>query len=609
MLSRLSSLSLSLLLMLAPGPRQDVLVAEGGFAKEATVRFHAGDAAEFREPGFDDRNWSVAASGREGWGAPWPATATVGWYRWRWRVPPELWIDAERGELAVLFGSLGNADEVFVNGRRVGGEGRIARWCVLAPFKPRIYLVPAAFLRRDGENVIAVRVFRVLWADEAVTLPVEWGRWSDLHRRIDGRDRTQYFLEGILGGVYAAALLFWLSLWGRGSRERALLAFGPVLLTASAAMLFDSRLWFDLGWRTAAVEQVLAAIAAVFPVLALRFVAQLLRGCAPRGFRWLFVAPALAAAGLFALVSPLDGRSFCAVVAAWYVFTIAATALTLYYVAEAVWRRRAESWPMLAAIVAGAASFTVELWGGSYHRWSGIAAGYFGVAAALLCCMFALAAHHQSVRERLRLTSAAALAAHERERNRLARDLHDGVLQSLLALRLNLNMLQADEERPARHEQLALLLDESAAAIDELRRVAYDLRSADLERNGFSGAVRRCLERAAARMGIAAEARLDDAPAMTAKVADHLYRIAQEALQNVEKHSRATAVRLVFRAAAGEYILELHDNGCGFEASSPAGPGLGLATMRERAALLGGTAEIRSRSGAGTQVTIRVPRS
>lgn len=196
------------------------------------------------------------------------------------------------------------------------------------------------------------------------------------------------------------------------------------------------------------------------------------------------------------------------------------------------------------------------------------------------------------------------------ERNRLALDLHDSVSQKLFGLLLSAQAAEMLLERdPAKAgEQVSKLPGLAREALDEMRSLIFELRPPDLERDGLCGALRKHVEvvRRVRQQEIDLEID-DELPAEPARDAEVL-RIAQEALQNVIKHADAQRIRVSLHAAAGRLVLEVEDDGGGFEPDTPGirSRRLGLTSMEERAQRAGGTLEIRSAPGAGTCVRLEI---
>ncbi|MEP5731992.1 MAG: cache domain-containing protein [Sulfitobacter sp.] len=195
--------------------------------------------------------------------------------------------------------------------------------------------------------------------------------------------------------------------------------------------------------------------------------------------------------------------------------------------------------------------------------------------------------------------------AQEEERGRVARELHDGISQILVGVRYALDNARRKLERGDKTagEPLGKGIHSLSEAIVEVRRISRDLRPGVLDDLGLGPALKTLVEEFASRTGLTFDFetvvfrnRLDN----EARIA--LYRIAQEALTNVERHSGASHVQVDLRGHRGGGTLRISDNGRGLRAHrSASGPGLGLRNMQERMEQLGGTLEIRETKGSGIQ--------
>jgi len=203
----------------------------------------------------------------------------------------------------------------------------------------------------------------------------------------------------------------------------------------------------------------------------------------------------------------------------------------------------------------------------------------------------------------------------ESERRLLSRELHDRVGQNLTALKINLDILQtglashgSDEVR-ARVSDSAALLD---ATMDTIENVMSELRPPMLDDHGLAAALDWHARNFSMRTGIAVAVRGSEPvvrPAPQVEIA--LFRIAQEALNNVAKHARAHRVEIELDYSNGECVMSVQDDGIGFDgvedASDKPKPGLGMVTMRERAQAVGGRFEVQALPDRGTQLTVRAP--
>lgn len=208
-------------------------------------------------------------------------------------------------------------------------------------------------------------------------------------------------------------------------------------------------------------------------------------------------------------------------------------------------------------------------------------------------------------RER-RSSSARALAAQEAERHRIARELHDQIGQSLTVVLLGLKQLE--DRAPAELQgELALVRESARTGLDDVRRVARELRPGVLDDLGLHAALAALTTDVAAHGGPAVRRTFGPGlPDLGHDVEVVVYRVAQEALTNVVRHARATRVDLSLLRLGQEVVLEVADDGRGFGGATADREGTGLIGMRDRAALVGGTVEVYS-GERGTTVRLRVP--
>jgi signal transduction histidine kinase len=238
--------------------------------------------------------------------------------------------------------------------------------------------------------------------------------------------------------------------------------------------------------------------------------------------------------------------------------------------------------------------------------------GRFGPAGEQmqLATDFAVYRAFYEVREReVRLLESAARQAEEQERRRIGRELHDEAGQSLLLLRQELEMLERQAPEALR-PRLAAARATTETIVAELRRIVSALSPAVLERLGLAAALRHLTDRfrnaypAAVRVALALPPE-----SLPLEAQEVVYRVAQESLNNVAKHSQASRVNVSVRAADKKLRVRISDNGIGFsaEAAGRRPMSFGLAGMRERAELLGGTLAVRSAPGMGTVVILDLP--
>jgi signal transduction histidine kinase len=226
--------------------------------------------------------------------------------------------------------------------------------------------------------------------------------------------------------------------------------------------------------------------------------------------------------------------------------------------------------------------------------------------AGLLAGLVEGAVLHDRIRRReaeLERFAARTIELQELDRRRIAGDIHDGISQRLVSAWYHLRAAGALSDDPALRDELAATEALLSEAMDEARRAITGLRPAVLDDLGLTAA----LTSLATNLGDI-EAALDLAEcSLPPHVETALYRIVQEALQNVVKHAEASRVELALRAEGTVVTLAISDDGVGFDPATAGGPTkFGLGGMHERASLLGATLQVSSRPGEGTTITVRV---
>jgi two-component system, NarL family, sensor histidine kinase UhpB len=199
-----------------------------------------------------------------------------------------------------------------------------------------------------------------------------------------------------------------------------------------------------------------------------------------------------------------------------------------------------------------------------------------------------------------------ALAAQEGERLRVARDLHDGIGQTLTAVTLQADRA-ADGPPAAMPGALSSVADSVRASLDDVRRIARELRPEALDDLGLGNALIALAERLSRDADLHVERHIAPLPeALPSELELVVYRVAQEALTNVVRHARARNATLSLETIDGRLLLEVRDDGRGI-GDRRGQSSTGIAGMRERALLVGGTLTIQPAAGGGTVVRLEVP--
>lgn len=211
--------------------------------------------------------------------------------------------------------------------------------------------------------------------------------------------------------------------------------------------------------------------------------------------------------------------------------------------------------------------------------------------------------------ENARLYSQAQRLSALEERQKLARELHDSVSQALYGIALGARTARTllDQDPNRLQDPLEYVLTLAEGALDEMRALIFELRPESLAEEGLVVALEKQAAALRARKQIEVQTTLTAEPDISLEAKHALYRIAQEALHNIGKHARASRVALSLQQSGDELLLEVRDNGRGFDAAASFPGHLGLKSMRERAEKLGGHTTIDSQSAQGTSICVHFP--
>lgn len=213
-------------------------------------------------------------------------------------------------------------------------------------------------------------------------------------------------------------------------------------------------------------------------------------------------------------------------------------------------------------------------------------------------------------RARARQLAMQVISAGDQERARIARELHDSTAQSLSALEMMLSAAIQEPNRPANAERLATMHDIARQALGEVRTLSHTVHPRVLDDLGLVAAIEHLARRTRHQSPVKIWVASDDHGAVPPVAGSVLYRVAQEAIGNAVKHASARELHVSVRTNEHDVVLEVRDDGCGFNvgAAESSMRGMGLFSMRERLGLVGGTLVILSAPNAGTTVRATIGR-
>lgn len=195
------------------------------------------------------------------------------------------------------------------------------------------------------------------------------------------------------------------------------------------------------------------------------------------------------------------------------------------------------------------------------------------------------------------------------ERQRLARDLHDAVSQQLFAISMTATAVSRtlDKDFEKAQRQIRLIEEMASVAQSEMRALLLHLRPVHLEGKRLSQGLRELLHELQAKVPIEITLEMDENIQLSRGIEDQLFRIAQEALSNTLRHSKATKIEIKLQQPADVIRLSIRDNGVGFTLDEQKHASYGLLSMKERVNEIGGSLHLITAPGKGTRIEIRVP--
>jgi len=246
------------------------------------------------------------------------------------------------------------------------------------------------------------------------------------------------------------------------------------------------------------------------------------------------------------------------------------------------------------------------------YKWRILAVTLFFLLQALLMVWLLINRKRiQRSRQTVQNLSGRLLMLQDEERKRVAAELHDGLGQSLAIIKNRAIIGLRDEtDNELAREQLEEIAVTAAASIDEVHEIAHNLRPYELDRLGLVAAIETMIERVSDSTSIKLSTDLEKIEGLLSREAEtSVYRIVQEGLSNVIKHSKATAAGIKIKKIGGQLAITVHDNGAGISSSAPVNDGsgyqgFGLVGIAERVRVLGGSLAVESQPSRGTAINI-----
>ena len=577
----------------------------------------------------DQQTYSDIDQQEDGWNTAdfpgvWPIPKERGgfqalWGRFRFQVPD----DFNTADAGLSLGIVYRNDEVYLNGQKIGSTGEIGWGKTLLDPTPRIYPIPEGLLLPGEENLLAIRVQRSVGEAIEVVGPVSIGTYNELRQSLQHEERFYRVVRGIDLGISAvfvlAALILWLLV---KQRDVLALLVSEILLFCAPLNLTIANFFDGKGESLLLLNRILGVTAGVLSTVALLvYVVLLFRQRMP-WWSWWLVAPCvtvLTIRWIFpeSIVGPTTALGVALTLASRSSSMMVLIMMTVVVVI-AVFRRKPGAIPVatgLATVIWLAAQYPLDTpWLSPNGLWRWLFPLSMMWVFRFSMLLGAVSSYHSAQRSVNQL-SQRVLAAQEEERQRLSRELHDGVAQSLQASRLEAQRLcgKMEADSPELAQTARSLADGLGQATEELRDVSHDLQPTFLFDRTLGESIRWYADQLTQRVGLKTEVTAPKDSDVPDAMKSHLYRIVQEALTNAFRHGKAQTAWVTLQPLPAGWGLRIEDDGSGFEGSGDSTSersltaGHGLTNIRDRAALLGGMSRIRRREPNGVVVEVDLP--
>jgi signal transduction histidine kinase len=388
---------------------------------------------------------------------------------------------APPGRLALDLGAIAWSDEVYVNGRRIGGTGRFDRLPRLGQL-PRLYPLPDDALR-TGSNVIAIRIRGVPFGINGI-LATRIGIGDELALTRAGTESSTQFFEGLLLGFLVVSWLVVAFFPRRGRAGRATL-FLLATITFALLMLFVlSVTCREAGISPEVSANVLVALLMASGTIYWAFITTILRGQMPLKLTVPLVVELVLA--VIVLVWP---AMYAVVIVVGMVIGHWAFGFLCWLIFGAIRARVPGAVPLAFSCVLPAIALVVMMLAPNPFL-GGLPLAFWGLASAIAGAVLALTRHVHEMNRQVQRATDYSLEAHTRERGRLARDLHDGLGQMLALLKLQMQRMSKKHQGEPVQQTFEESAEQVTITLDELRRISRDLRPAPLQDRTFGEAVR-----------------------------------------------------------------------------------------------------------------------
>lgn len=561
-------------------------------------RFTTGDDLRYALPSLDDSNWLAVTNNATN-----SFTFTSAWRRIRFELPQQREVD----QPAILLGRISDADELYLNGVKIGAHGMTEGHVIKADKVVRLYKLPLGLLKSQGENLLAVRMINLSLKTKLLHSPPEIGTYSELLQSKLNEESSTRSMEFVLFSFFFIWIEYMLFLYYKRLVTKEYISFGLFMIMYALGYVLDSLTFYRTGFKTATVQHSITALYFLLPATILYFQLCVFKH---RLNAWMYLNfsgfVTLALAALYADAA----RPQRVLMLIWYLLCVSSAGTALVLAWQDYRQKLNESGEMLAGIVwlclsGGAALLSQTTGVVPAYSLSGFYLPDLVLFVWIIIIKYGVISRFARIKKEMQELSSRLISAYEDERSRLARELHDGMGQNLVAIKFNLQRVNS----AMGNRLINGVIEEISAGINELRDITNGLMPASLKSAGLVNTIHNHIANYARNSDICVRAEAGTVPRLAPFVELNVFRIFQEALNNAIKHSSAANILVSLQARSTQLVMIIQDDGRGFDVNSVRAEncGLGLSTMQERSRTINGTTRVLSGNNSGTTIIVEVP--
>lgn len=567
--------------------------------------YRIGDNQIWSSPKYSDNNWSVLQI--PGMCSPHSYPFVI-WYRTKFKVPPDL----PHSDLAIFLGTIRYADETYINGIKIGQEGKFGPDFVEADKKDRLYKIPDNLLNFDGPNILAVRI-NVSYLQGGISGPVLIGPQKILSELAKKRTYIQIISEIFIAGCLTVIIVFCICLFLNKMKGKEYVAFAVFIFIYTLTFILDSLLWYELKLKTAEVQALLICLYAIMPCIFIYFITSAYQY--KINFMLKFISYLFFALSMLFLLLHKNLILYKYISLLWSILVVLLIFPIVHIVIKSFRTNFLNEYIPLTCGIFFLYSCAIFEQIHNFHLQfvkNADNLSHLGIFLFIISSIYALTARFVRLTRELQYFSQQIICVQEEERKKISREIHDGLCQSIIAIKLQIQLLisKVRDQQKDTYSTLKYIINEINLLVQEAKNISLHLRPMLFDRMDISMAIQTYLDRLKTISDIEIDARLESVKIPATVIAEHLYRIMQEAVSNVLRHAQATKITIILQENKNAILLAVEDNGIGFDWQQimKQNQGIGFITMKERARILHAHLFIESKPGKGTLVEVEIPK-